>query len=134
MRSMVAVGLAALGVLWSSPVHSGVQEDAVSAAESAAETAAGTPEGKRFKEALQQAFGREHGTTIQRCASKTRRPDLSDFHLFLRVDGAGSVDQVLVEPSTTLAACVQKKLVSWKTSVPPHASFWVDIGVRMKRK
>lgn len=134
MRSMVAIGLTALAVLSSAPVRSGVKEDPVPAAESAAKASADTPEGKRFTEALEPAFGREHGTTIQRCASETKRPDLSDFHLLLRVDGTGSVDQALVKPSTNLAACVQRKVMGWKTAVPPHAGFWVDVEVRLERK
>ena len=107
------------------------QED-YAAAEAAASADAGTADGKKFAEALGETFGREHGRTIQQCAKQSKRPDLSDFDVLVRVDGAGVVDQALVKPTTTLATCVVEKLPGWKTSVPPHAGFWVKIGVSLK--
>ena len=134
MRAMARVGVTALVVLSSFPVRAEEPEDPVAAAEAAAKAGADTPDGKKFREALEPVFGREHGPTFRQCASETRQPDLSDFHLLLRIDGTGAVDQALVKPSTNLATCVQKKLLSWKTTVPPRAGFWVDISVRLKRK
>jgi len=125
--------VAVLAMLPSSPV-SLAAEDPVAAAELAAKAGAATPEGKKFQDALEQPFAREHAGTIQRCARETKRPELTDFHLLLRVDGAGVVDQALVKPSTNVAVCVQKSMVGWKTPPPPHAGFWLDIGVRLARK
>jgi hypothetical protein len=128
------VGAAVFALLFLVSVHSGWADTALSAAESAAKAGAQTPDGKKFGEALGQAFGREHGTTIQGCAKDTKRPDLSDFDLLLRIDGTGVVDQALVKPSTNLATCVQQKVVGWKTSLPPYAGFWVQVAVNLKRK
>lgn len=134
MRPAVAVGAALLLTLAVAPFPSAWGEDAVAAAESAAKAGAETPDGKKFGDALGQAFGREHGTTIQRCAKDTKRPDLTDFDLLLRVDETGVVDQAFVKPNTKLSVCVQQKMVGWKTSVPPRPGFWVKIGVNLKRK
>jgi hypothetical protein len=133
-RSIVAVSGALLVVLLPARGQSEVGQVQISQAKSAAETDAGTEEGKKFGEALAQAFGREHGSTIQRCAKETKRPDLSDFDLLLRLDGTGVVDQAFEEPATALATCVREKMSGWKVSAPPHAGFWVKVDVDLKRK
>ena len=131
---MVAVSVAVLVVLSPARGQSADGQVQISQAKSAAEADAETAEGKKFGEALAQAFGRDHGTTIQRCAKETKRPDLSDFDLFLRLDGTGVVDQAFEEPATELATCVRKKMSGWKVSTPPHAGFWVKVDVDLKRK
>jgi hypothetical protein len=109
-------------------------EDPVATAASAAATAAATPEGKKFADDVGAAFGRDQGKSIQACAKETKRPNLSDFHLFLQVSGGGQVEQALVKPSTNLSACVQGKVKGWKVGVPPKADAWVSVHVRLQRK
>jgi hypothetical protein len=133
-RSMAAVSAAVFVVLLPARGPSAVEQVQISQAKSAAEADAGTAEGKKFGEALAQAFGREHGSTIQRCAKETKRPDLSDFDLFLRLDATGVVDQAIAEPATALATCVREKMSGWKVSTPPHAGFWVKVDVNLKPK
>jgi protein-tyrosine-phosphatase len=116
------------------PSSSTLAQDEILAAESAAKAGAETAEGKKFEEALGSAFGRTHGSTIQRCAKQVKRADLSDFDLFLRVDEGGTVDQALVRPATTIATCVRDKMPGWKALAPPHAGFWVKVGVTLKSK
>jgi len=130
----VAVDAAMLVLLLVAPTHSALGQDDLPAAEAAAKAGAETADGKKFAEALGQAFGREHGGTIRRCMKEVKRPDLSDFDLFLRVDGSSVVEQAFVKPTTTLTTCVVGKMRDWKTSVPPHAGFWVKVGVIIKRK
>ena len=132
--SIVGVSAAVLVVLTPARGQSAVGQAEISQARSAAEADSETAEGKKFGEAVAQAFGREHGSTIQRCAKETKRPDLSDFNLFLRLDGAGVVDQAFEEPATALATCVREKMPGWKVSAPPHAGFWVKVDVNLKRK
>lgn len=131
-RSMVAFSVAVIIVLLPARGSSAVEQVQLSQAKSAAEADAETVEGKKFGEALAQAFGREHGSTIQRCAKETKRPDLSDFDLFLRLDETGVVDQAIAEPATALAICVREKMSGWKVSTPPHAGFWVKVDVNLK--
>jgi hypothetical protein len=131
---MVAVSGVVLLVLLPARVHSAVGQVQISQAKSAAQADAQTAGGKKFGEALAQAFGREHSSTIQRCAKETKHPDLSAFDLFLRLDGTGVVDQAFEEPATALATCVREKMSGWKVSTPPHAGFWVKVDVDLKRK
>jgi hypothetical protein len=131
---IVTVTAAGLVILLSARGSSAVEQVQISQAKSAAEADAGTAEGKKFGEAVAQAFGREHGSTIQRCAKETKRPDLSDFDLFLRLDVTGVVDQAIEEPATAIATCVRRKMSGWKVSTPPHAGFWVKVDVNLKPK
>lgn len=130
----LAAAAAVLVLLLPAPALSAAGQAPSSEAEAAAKADAETAEGKAFGEALAQAFGREHSSTIQRCAKGAKRPDLSDFDLFVRLDGTGVVDQAAVSPATTLATCVQAKMAGWKVSAPPRAGFWVKVDVNLKSK
>ena len=131
-RRCLAIGLAAVVVSGSS--RSVAAEDPVAAVESAAAAAAATPEGKKYEEEVATAFGRDHGKSIQTCAREVKRPDLSDFQVFVRVSAAGQVEEALVKPSSNLADCVRAKLTPWKLGVPPRPDQWVRIQVKLKRK
>jgi hypothetical protein len=128
----LAIGLAAVA-LSAGPRH-GAAQDPVSAAASAAEAMAATPEGKKYRDEVGTAFGRDQGKNIQACANGVKRPDLSDFHVFVRVSAAGQVEEALVKPDTNLAACLQGKLKGWKLGAPPPAGQWVSVEVKLKRK
>jgi hypothetical protein len=106
----------------------------VAAAESAAGAAAATPEGKTYEDEVATAFGRDQGKSIQLCAREVKRPELSDFRVFVRVSAVGEVEEALVKPSTNLAACLQGKLKGWKLSAPPLADSWVSVHVKLKTK
>lgn len=124
-----------LGIaLASFAAHAASAPDTLAVAESAARAGEATPEGKKLSESVGQAFGREHGTTIQKCAKETKRPNLANFDLFLRLEGTGNVDQVWVKPTTNLATCVQGKLVGWKTTKPSKGGTWVKVAVVLKPK
>lgn len=129
---MSRIPLAVALLMLLAPVGSATEQDPVAAAESAARAGAETAEGKKFGEALGQAFGRDHGSTIQRCAKDAKRADLTDFDLFVRVDGGGMVDRALVKPSNTLATCVRDAMPGWKVSVPSQPGLWVEVSVNLK--
>ncbi len=131
-RGCLVIGLVAVLVSGSSLVVAA--EDPVAAAESAAKAAAATPEGKKYEEEVATAFGRDQGKNIQACAGEVKRPDLSDFHLFVRVGAAGQVEETLVKPGTNLAVCLQGRLKAWKLGTPPRADLWVSIEVKLQRK
>jgi hypothetical protein len=128
----LVMGLAA--IVLSGDFGSATAEDSVAAAESAAEAAAATPEGKKYEDEVATAFGRDQGKSIQSCAREVKRPELSDFHVFVRVSAVGQVEEALVKPSTNLAACLQGKLRAWKVSAPPQANSWVSVHVKLKTK
>lgn len=109
-------------------------EDPVATAANAAEASAATAEGKKFEDDVGVAFGRDQGKSVQACAKETKRPDLSEFRLFIQVNEAGYAEQALVKPSTNLAACVQGKVKGWRVGVPPKADAWVSVYVRLQRK
>ena len=131
-KGSLVIGLVA--VLVSGSYRNIAAQDPVTVAESAAEATAATPEGKKYKDAVAAAFGRDHGKSIQACATEVKRPDLSDFRVFVRVSATGQVEEALVKPSTNLAACLQGKLGGWKLGAPPRADQWVSVEVTLKRK
>jgi hypothetical protein len=131
-RRCLAVGLAVVVVSDSS--RSVAAEDPVAVAQSAAAAAAATPEGKKYEEEVATAFGRDYAKSIQTCAREVKRPDLSDFQVFVRVSAAGQVEEALVKPSTNLAGCLRGKLTPWKLGAPPRPDQWVSIQVKLKRK
>jgi hypothetical protein len=132
-RDLCVMGLLAAVVPAGSPGGLAA-EDPMAAAERAAGASAATPEGKKFEDDVATAFGRDQGKGIQACAKETKRPDLSDFHLFIQVSGAGQVEQAFVKPSTNLAACVQSKVKGWQAGVPPKGDAWVSVHVKLQRK
>ena len=134
MLTTTTMILALVAGLSATTVLSGVADDEFAAAEAAAKANSGTPAGAKYQATVGQAFGREHGVTVGKCAKETKRPQLTDFNLFLRMDAAGAVEQVLVQPRTNLSGCVQDKLPGWKVPEPPHAEFWVKVPVTLKRK
>ncbi len=131
-RRCLVIGLAAVSVSGSS--RKVAAEDPVAAAESAAKATAATPEGKKYEAEVATAFGRDQGKRIQACAREVKRPDLSDFRVFVRVSAAGQVEEALVRPSTNLAACLRGKLEAWKLGAPPRPDQWVSVEVKLKRK
>lgn len=128
------MALALLTGLSAAPALRALSDDPTAAAEAAAKANAGSPAGKKYEETVGQAFGRDHGVTVGQCAKAAKRPELSDFDLFVRVDSAGTVGEALVRPRTNLSGCVQGKLPGWKVKEPPHDAFWVKIAVNLKRK
>jgi hypothetical protein len=130
-RSIVA---AAALVLLLTPLSIATAQDDLPTAESAAKAVADTEDGKKFQEAVGSAFGREHGSTIQRCAKEAKGAGLANFDLFLRIGQGGTVDEALVNPPGPIASCVKDKMTGWRVSVPPHPGFWVKVGVNLKSK
>lgn len=131
-KGCLIIGLAA--VLVSGSSRDVAAEDPVAVAESAAAATAATPEGKKYEEEVAKAFGRDQVKSIQACTTEVKRPEVSDFHVFVRVSAAGQVEEAQVKPSTNLAACLKGKLKAWKLGVPPRADQWVSIEVKLKRK
>jgi hypothetical protein len=108
--------------------------DEAAAAEAAAKANAATADGQKFADSIGAKFGREQGRTVQECAKQSKPPDVSDFDVFVRLDGTGAVDQTVVKPPTTLAKCVGDKMLGWKTLAPPRDGYWVKVGVNLTRK
>jgi hypothetical protein len=131
---MFTAGALVVATFLMAPDIVAVGQDQLAAAETAAKANAESADGKAFAESVGQAFGRDHGATIQQCAKKAKRGDLSNFDVFLRLDGAGAVDDALVNPATTLSTCVKDKMPGWKVSAPKAAGYWVKIAVNLKGK
>ena len=107
-------------------------DDRLAVAEATAAASAASEPGKQYEVLVGQAFGKAHGTTIGACTRESKRPDLSNFSLFLRVGGEGVVEEALVKPETNISVCVRTRLAGWKAPLPPSPGLWVRIGVNLK--
>lgn len=132
-RGIISVAVALLTGLTLTPAHAAVTDNRIAIAEASARAGAARPEGRKFEEIVGQAFGRERAATVAQCARSMRRPELSDFDLFLRVNVTGTVEESLAKPTTNLADCVRSKLVGWRVPAPPRAGHWVKVGVKLRR-
>lgn len=108
--------------------------DSVAVAEAAAKANAATPAGKSYVEELGRAFGREHSRTVGACARATRRPNLTNFELFIQAERDGRVLSVLATPETNLSTCVRDRLKAWKVPAPPGAAYWARIDVLLQTR
>ena len=131
---MKAPTLALLTMLILAPASSALAQDQLAAAQAAAKAGAESPEGKKFQEAVEQVFARDHSKSIQECAMNAKQADLASFDLLLQVDASGVVARALATPATGLAECVRDKMPSWKISPPPAADFWIEVAVTLRGK
>ncbi len=107
-------------------------DDRVAVAEAAAAASAASEPGKQYNVVVGQAFGTAYGATIGSCAKESKRPDISNFSLYLRVWAGGAVEEALVKPETNVSVCLRARLAGWKVPQPPSGGFWVKIGVNLK--
>jgi hypothetical protein len=139
MKTRLALALALLALPIAGTIVRAQEPPAAAAA--AARSSGETAEGKKFADTVGEAFGREQAGAIQRCARETRRPDLSDFQLVLRIERVdsngpnsanGVVREAFNQPATALARCLAASLPGWKVAPPPVGHEWVSIAVRLK--
>ncbi len=130
----IVISAACVAVLLAGTVARAGQTDRANAAEAAAKANVVSSAGQAYQESVEKAFGREHGSSVRQCAKSVRRPDLSDFSVFLKVDTEGTVGDVLVRPMTNLSTCVQGKLTKWRMPGAPRAGYWVEVAVKLRRR
>ena len=133
MNPRLALALVSLALTIAGTNLQAQEPPAVAAA--AAKSSRETAEGRKFADTVGEAFGGEQAGAIQKCARETRRPDLSDFELVLRIErleATGIVREAFTQPATALARCLAASLPGWKVAPPPVGHEWVSIAVRLK--
>ena len=93
-----------------------------------------TEAGKAYEARVGKHFGRTHAATVRRCAGWVTKPDYRDFQLAVRVGGDGKVKETLVDPTTDMGHCVAESISGDTFPVPPADSYWVVIGVKLKKQ
>jgi hypothetical protein len=135
---LVAFSLvAALGSsrLWADePAPVPPDADAFARAVESADANGKTEAGKAYEARVAKHFNRTHAGTVRRCASWVTKPDYRDFQLAVRVGSDGKVKETLVDPRTDVGHCVAESVGGDTFPPPPADSYWVVIGVKLKKR
>ncbi len=102
----------------------------LSAAQSAVEANLKTPEGKAFDERLGTEFVQKHLAPFRQC-KQTAGGDLASFWILIRLDGDGSVKEVLLYPVAKLGTCAREPLLKDKFIPPPKPDYWVSVYLKL---
>jgi hypothetical protein len=102
----------------------------LSDAQSAIETNLRTSEGKAFDERMGNEFVQKHMTPLRQCKPSAGN-DLGSFWILLKLDKDGSVEELLLHPSTKLGACARDAYLKDKFLAPPHADYWVGVYLNL---
>ena len=92
-----------------------------------------TPSGKRYDEAMSKEFPEKHVDGIRQCKQSVGGKAPAPFDMFLKLDNAGKVNQVLVYPETRMALCSGDALLGETFSPPPHADYWLNIHMEFRK-
>ena len=98
----------------------------LSEARAAVETNLRTPAGKAYDEQLGKEFPQKYLSTMREC-KKTAGSDLASFWILMRLDSAGTVNEVLLHPTTKLGSCARNALLKGKFTPPPAPAYWVSV-------
>jgi len=88
-----------------------------------------TPEGKAYDESMGKEFMEKHLSALRQCKQSAGN-DLDSFWILLRLEKDGSVQEVLLYPTTHLGTCARDTLLRDRFLSPPRPAYWV--GVYMK--
>lgn len=99
-------------------------------AQAAVEANVRTPEGKAYEEKMGKEFPEKYLDTMWQC-KKTAGDDLKSFWLMMKLAQDGSVNEVLLYPTTKMGMCVRETLLKGKFSPPPKPAYWESVYMKL---
>jgi len=101
-------------------------------AREAAESNGKTPAGRRYESALESSLDRWLRKALERCVKGIAKEQAVSFEAFVRVGGSGEAQEVVFDPETAVARCIEPEFQSAKYPEPPQSPWWVrvEIGLR----
>jgi hypothetical protein len=129
MKTIALAALLFLCVL-ASLASAADKSTSLSDAQAAIEANLRTSEGKAFDERMGNEFVQKHMTPLRQC-KPTAGNDLGSFWILLKLDKDGSVEEVLLHPSTKLGACARDAYLKDKFPAPPHSDYWVGVYLNL---
>jgi hypothetical protein len=99
-------------------------------AQAAIEANMRTAEGKAFDERMGNEFVQKHFAPLRQCKASAGN-DLGSFWILLKLDKDGSVEEVLLHPSTKLGVCAREMYLKDKFLTPPRADYWVGVYLNL---
>jgi hypothetical protein len=91
------------------PVLSDDKPTSLSDARAAVEANLRTPEGKAYDQQWGKEFPQRYLDAMKQCKQSAGN-DLADFWMLIKLDKSGAVKEVLLSPSTKMAACARETL------------------------
>jgi hypothetical protein len=102
----------------------------LSDARAAVEANLRTPEGKAYDQQLGKEFPQKYLDALKQCKQSVGN-DLADFWMLIKLDKSGAVKEVLLSPSTKMAACARETLLKGSLSPPPSPAYWISIYMKL---
>jgi hypothetical protein len=90
-----------------------------------------TPAGERYDFIVGQQFARNYEMVMMGCTESAAQQDLAPFDLVMQLKRNGTVQQVLVNPSTSVARCLAPHVARGKFKKPPKRRYWVHISMNL---
>ena len=84
-----------------------------------------TPEGKAYDAQFGKDLIGKYLPQLRQC-KQSAGGDVQDFWLLTKVNKDGSVKEVLLSPTTKIAACDRDVVLKGRFSAPPHDGYWVS--------
>jgi hypothetical protein len=88
--------------------------------------------GKAYDQTFGEEFARQNASSMQRCTQDAAAEDLASFDILTRVSVNGRPENVLVEPKTTVARCVQRAVRRQRFPKPPAPHYWVRVHMSIR--
>jgi hypothetical protein len=89
-----------------------------------------TPEGKKYDEQMGTEFMQKHLGPLRQC-KQTSGNDLRNFWILLKLDGDGTVKEILLYPETKLGICSRAALLKEGFSPPPRGAYWIGVYMNL---
>jgi len=90
-----------------------------------------TPAGQRYDFIIGGQFARNYEMVMMGCTESAAQKDLAPFDLVMELKRNGTVQQVLVDPSTSVARCLTPHVARGKFKKPPKRRYWVHISLNL---
>jgi hypothetical protein len=131
MRAIL-VALAVSCVLVIPLVAAGGEPTSLADAQAAIEANLRTPEGKAYDETVGNELLQKHSDELRKC-KQSAAGDLESFWMLLKMDKAGAVDELLLQPATSMGTCARKAVLGSRFTAPPHPAYWVGVYLKLRR-
>jgi len=101
-------------------------------ASKAADANLNSEEGKKYDEECGGQAGSSLSQDMLRCTTGLQEPDLGPFTVLIRVGINGRAEEILVQPRTKVAECIEPAFNAFLYLKPPGPSWWIKININIK--
>jgi hypothetical protein len=122
--------LIAVICLYVTSLVAGEKPTSLSDAQAAIDANLRTSEGKAFDEKMGNDFVAKHWGPLHAC-KQAAGGDFTSFWVLLKLDKDGTVQELLLYPTTKLGACARDGYLKDKFLPPPRPGYWVGVYLKL---